>query len=95
MKYVAEYIDQLMKSQGFDYTGYGNISSRSTESGLNINIWACTPASKIIAINRNADGTYHIDTNPTYNNFAPCIVKDNIAEEAIFETFASEMNKLA
>jgi hypothetical protein len=48
-----------------------------------------------IAVNRNEDGTYHIDTNPTHNNFAPCIVKDNIAEDVLFETFAAEMVSLA
>jgi hypothetical protein len=92
MRNVGTQINELMKAQGFDHTDYGRTSGYSMKSGLELNLWAYTPDNKKVAVNRNEDGTYHIDTNPTHNNYAPCIVKDNIAEEVLFETFASEMN---
>jgi hypothetical protein len=95
MRNVGTQINELMKAQGYDATSYGRVSSRSTKNGLDMNLWSSTKDSKIVAVNRNEDGTYHIDTNPTHNNFAPCIVKDNIAEDVLFETFAAEMVSLA
>jgi hypothetical protein len=95
MRNVGTQISELMKAQGYDPTSYGRVSSRSTKNGLDMNLWSSTKDSTIVAVNRNEDGTYHIDTNPTHNNFAPCIVKDNIAEDVLFETFAAEMVSLA
>ena len=95
MRNVGTQINELMKAQGYDATSYGRVSSRSTNNGLYMNLWSSTIDSKLVAVNRNEDGTYHIDTNPTHNNFAPCIVKDNIAEDVLFETFAAEMVSLA
>jgi|TARA_R110000851_G_C12725396_1_gene529007 hypothetical protein len=95
MRNVGTQINELMKAQGYDATSYGRVSSRSTKNGLDMNLWSSTIDSKLVAVNRNEDGTYHIDTNPTHNNFAPCIVKDNIAEDVLFETFAAEMVSLA
>jgi hypothetical protein len=95
MRNVGTQINELMKAQGYDATSYGRVSSRSTKNGLDMNLWSSTKDSTIVAVNRNEDGTYHIDTNPTHNNFAPCIVKDNIAEDVLFETFAAEMVSLA
>jgi hypothetical protein len=95
MRNVGTQINELMKAQGYDATSYGRVSSRSTKNGLDMNLWSSTKDSTLVAVNRNEDGTYHIDTNPTHNNFAPCIVKDNIAEDVLFETFAAEMVSLA
>jgi hypothetical protein len=95
MRNVGTQINELMKVQGFDHTAYGRASSWNTKSGLELHLWTCTPDRKKVAVNRNADNTYHIDTNPTHNNYAPCIVKDNIAEDVLFETFAAEMVILA
>ena len=95
MRNVGTQINELMKAQGFDHTDYGRVSSWSTKNGLDLHLWTYTSDNKKVSVNRNEDGTYHIDTNPTHNNFAPCIVKDNIAEEVLFETFAAEMVSLA
>ena len=91
---VGTYINELMKAQGFDHTAYGRVSSYSTDAGILMHLWAYSPENIEVAVNRNEDGTYHIDTNPTHNNFAPCIVQDNISEEVLFQTFKTEMSLL-
>jgi hypothetical protein len=92
---IGTQINELMKAQGFDHAAYGRVSRYSTKVGLLMHLWAYTSEHKRVAVNRNEDGTYHIDTNPTPDNCAPCIVQNNIAEEVLFETFEAEMSLLA
>ena len=93
MKNIGKQINELMKAQGYDHTDYGRVSSWSTKNGLDLHLWTYTSANQPVSVNRNEDGTYHIVTNLAL--LGPSIVKDNIAEDVLFETFAAEMVSLA
>lgn len=88
---IGTQIEQLMKSQGFDYADYGRASAWTTKIGLELTLWGYTDKNTKVAVNRNADGNYHIDINPTHSNHAPSIVQDNISEENLFQTFKKQM----
>ena len=95
MRNIGTQINELMKAQGFNHTAYGRVSSWSTKNGLELHLWTYTKDNKKVAVNRNVDGTYHIDANPTHNNWAPAIIKDSIQEDDLFDTFETAMATLA
>ena len=88
---IGTQINELLKSQGFNWEDYGRVTMYSTATGLQMMVYAYTNNATHINIDRNEDNTYTISKGLKPNDTVLAI---NINEKDLLQALEKNIEKV-